>query len=70
MVIPLEFQVEVFWAVTSFSVVVGYCHATSTFRVKRASGTLVSYHNTTRRHNPEDLDLNLHLRESLETLVR
>jgi len=24
------------------------------------SETLVSYHSTTRRHNPEDLDLNLH----------
>jgi hypothetical protein len=23
--------------------------------------TLVSYHNTTRRHNPEDLDLKHHL---------
>jgi len=24
------------------------------------TGTLVSYHNTTRRQNPEDLDLNHH----------
>jgi hypothetical protein len=28
------------------------------------SETLVSYHNTTRRHSPEDLDLNLHRREN------
>jgi hypothetical protein len=28
----------------------------------RFSETLVSYHNTTRRQNPEDLDLNLHSR--------
>jgi hypothetical protein len=28
--------------------------------------TLVSYHNTTRRHNPEDLDLNLHRRENFK----
>jgi hypothetical protein len=27
-----------------------------------SSETLVSYHNSTRRHNPEDLDLNLHNR--------
>jgi len=29
--------------------------------------TLVSYHNTTRRHNAEDLALILHHRESLKT---
>jgi hypothetical protein len=28
--------------------------------------TLVSYRNTTRRHNPEDLDLNLHRCENLK----
>jgi len=28
-----------------------------------ASETSVSYHNTTRRHNPEDLDLNLNRRK-------
>jgi len=32
----------------------------------RTSETSVSYHNTTRRHNPEDLDLKQHRRESLE----
>jgi hypothetical protein len=26
---------------------------------------LISYHNTTQRHNPEDLDLNLHRRENV-----
>jgi hypothetical protein len=30
----------------------------------RFSETLVSFHITTLRHNPEDLDLNLHLREN------
>jgi hypothetical protein len=41
-------QVGVFWVVTPCNVVVGY---------ERLQGeTLVSYHNTTRRHNPEDLD--------------
>jgi hypothetical protein len=31
------------------------------------SETVVSYHNTTRRHNPEGLDLKYHRRESLKT---
>jgi hypothetical protein len=30
------------------------------------SETLVSYHNTTLRHNPEDLDLELHVSEYQE----
>jgi len=29
--------------------------------------TLVTYHNTTRGHNPEDLNLKLHRRENLKT---
>jgi hypothetical protein len=29
------------------------------------SETLVSYYNTTRHHNPEDIDSNLHRRENL-----
>jgi len=32
------------------------------------SETMVYYHNTTLRHNPEDLDLNLHRHKTLETL--
>jgi hypothetical protein len=31
------------------------------------SETLVSYHNTARRHNPEDLEMNLQRRESFKT---
>jgi len=31
-----------------------------------SSETLVSFHSTTRRHNPEDLDLNFHRREDIK----
>jgi hypothetical protein len=34
------------------------------------SETLVSYHNTTRHHNPEDLDFKHHRRENLRTLIK
>jgi hypothetical protein len=33
------------------------------------SETSVSYHNTTRRHNPEQLDVNLHHRENYKPLI-
>jgi len=52
---------DVFWDVTPCNFVVLDIHAVST------SETSVSYHNTTRRHNPEDLDLNLHHRKSLKS---
>jgi hypothetical protein len=38
--------------------------------VTRTSETLLSYQDTTRRHNPEDLDLKRHRRESLKTRKR
>jgi hypothetical protein len=60
-------QVEVFWIVTPCSVVayqrIGspcFLHLQGEMKMEAAwtSETLVC-HNTTRRHNPEDLDLNL-----------
>jgi len=49
-----EFQVEVFWVMTPCSGNVDLWN-------------MVSCHNTTRRHNPEDLDLKNHRRENFKT---
>jgi hypothetical protein len=54
-------EVGLFWVVTPWSVVVGYQQTAWT------SEMLVYYHITTRRHNPEDHDLDLHHRETLKS---
>jgi len=47
------FQVEVFWVVTPCSAVVGYQLFIP--KTEAAWTSTPHYHNTTRRHNPEDL---------------
>jgi hypothetical protein len=77
-----QLQVEVFWVVmpedhvaSTFrvkSLHVLEDHAKFTLKNEAASSseTLVSYHNTRRRHSPEDLNLNLHRRENLKSRVK
>jgi len=53
-------QVEVFWVMTSYGDAVGF----------RRFGGLYCLHIPTRRHNPEDDNLNLHRRENLKYRVK
>jgi hypothetical protein len=71
----MNFEVEVFWVVTPRSVVAGYqCFRTPgclNFHPKDRGimylwNVGISYHNTTRRHNPEDIDMKHHRHESLK----
>jgi len=55
----VKIHVTVFWVVTPCSVVVGYVledHLQVKVEAAWSCETLLSYHNTTWYHNPEDLD--------------
>jgi len=58
-------EVDGLWVAMPCSVAVGY-YLQGEVDTARPSETLVSYRNTTRRHIPEDLDLNHH-RENLKS---
>jgi hypothetical protein len=58
-----EIQVEIVWVVTPYSVGTnGAIHFTLKMEAARSTETLVCCHITTRRHDPEDLNVNLHRR--------
>jgi len=66
----MRIQVDVFRIVAPCSVAVGHRRFTVKMEATWSSETLVFYLNTRRRHNSEDLDLNLHRRENLESCIK
>jgi hypothetical protein len=64
------FQVEVLWVVTMCSVIAGWClHLQGEERGNMDLRNLMSYNNTTRHHNTEDLNLKYDRLESLKTAL-
>jgi len=68
------FQVEVFWVVKPCNIVVGYQRFRCSclpwrWRQHGPPKRWLSYHNITRRHNPEDFDLKYHGRKSLKIRI-
>jgi hypothetical protein len=61
----VKIQVAVLWVVTLCIAAVGSqsfkgpCCISLKMKTAKSSKTLISYRNTARRHNPEDLDLGL-----------
>jgi hypothetical protein len=68
-------QVQVFWVVTPCGDVVGYqSFGVLCFTLKMEAAwpteTLISYHNTTKRHKPGDLEMKLQRHENLITNIK
>jgi len=66
------FRVEVLWAATRCSVVVRYQRFWGPYclHLRLLSYHNTTQHNTTRRHNPEEVNLNLHRRRNPKTLIK
>jgi hypothetical protein len=67
MYLVFSVQVKVIWVVMLCGVVVGYQHFGGPWKWLSPLKQLVSYHNTTHNHNPEDCDFNLDHHENFKS---